>query len=292
MTEERRENLKILYKNYHDENWERGKNVWIANSILVTGSLLIAFQPVLNGFPMPLVSLSLVIVADVLHATADKITSITYDTMAEIEDRLGINGLGRIAPREMFDSFKWKWWYVVRSLASYALYAFLSSIYLLLMFGNLLLSIMVLTVIFGIHSTATIHSMLTKKLKSLKSPQRRNKPNMDKDIDLVKIQILDSNFQSWFTFRASILAGGTIGLLILVGTLYYEMVMGDIVFYFFTVLIGAIMIIGIRSLANSRDRHLDFINNLLAKIEEGKQLPSLNELEKTKVKRQPSLFQF
>jgi hypothetical protein len=42
------------------------------------------------------------------------------------------------------------------------------------------------------------------------------------DIDLQKIQILESYYQGWFNFKASIVAGFIIGATILIATIEYE----------------------------------------------------------------------
>jgi len=91
-TEEDRENLLIEYKHLHDENWRRGQNVWLVNSILITGSLIAAFQPTIQNFPTPIVSLILVIIALILNLTTDKVTLICYERMNEIGCKLGIEG--------------------------------------------------------------------------------------------------------------------------------------------------------------------------------------------------------
>jgi len=48
------------------------------------------------------------------------------------------------------------------------------------------------------------------------------KSKVDKDIELQKIQALDSYFQAWFNTGASIWVGGFLALLIFILTLYYE----------------------------------------------------------------------
>lgn len=113
-----RDNLKIVYGNYHDEVWKRGENIWLVNSILITGSLIAAFE-------LPLVSLFLVIIAVIMQVTSDKVTRITYNTMHEIEIKLGIEMLGEVSPNSVFNKIKSKWWYPIRSLTSYFIYAFL-----------------------------------------------------------------------------------------------------------------------------------------------------------------------
>jgi hypothetical protein len=107
----------------------------------------------------------------------------------------------------------------------------------------------------------------------------------NKDIDLMKIQVLDSSFHSWFTFRASILASGIIGLLILVTTLYYEKIFDALAFYVSLVIIAISMSGVIYFLWKNLGEHLDFMNDLLMKVEKGEQLPPLTELGKIKAKK-------
>jgi hypothetical protein len=42
------------------------------------------------------------------------------------------------------------------------------------------------------------------------------------DIDLQKIQVLESSYQGWFNFKASLIAGTIIGTLVLVATMTFE----------------------------------------------------------------------
>ena len=135
LTKEERENLIIEYKHLHDENWQRGQGIWIVNSILITGSLIVAFQPTLTGFPTPVVSLMLVIIATVLHATGDKVTAITYERMEEIRKNLGMTESSIMYKSKI----KGKWWYILRLSASYMLFTFLMGVYLFLLFNSLYL---------------------------------------------------------------------------------------------------------------------------------------------------------
>jgi hypothetical protein len=41
--ERARQNLIIEYKHMHDDNWQRGHGNWLVSTILVTGSLIVAF---------------------------------------------------------------------------------------------------------------------------------------------------------------------------------------------------------------------------------------------------------
>ena len=133
LTEEERENLILEYKQMHDENWRRGQNIWLVNSILITGSLFVAFQTTIGGFPTSSVSLVLVIVAAILHATGNKVTSITYKQMAEIRKKLGMTETTAMYESEI----KGKWWHILRVNTAYILFILLMAFYILLLFNNL-----------------------------------------------------------------------------------------------------------------------------------------------------------
>jgi hypothetical protein len=143
---ERKKMLQVVYQNFHDENWERGQNIWVVNSILVTGSLIVAFQSLHETFLAPFVSLMLVIIAAILHATGGKITEITYKRMKKIESELGI-----VDPAEMYNSeMKGKWWCILRRSTPYLLFDFLIATYLFLISDIPLLSVTVFLIIFNI----------------------------------------------------------------------------------------------------------------------------------------------
>jgi hypothetical protein len=133
LTKEERENLIIEYKHLHDENWQRGHAVWVVNSILIIGSLIAAFQTNNANFPTPIVSLMLIVIATILHATGDKVTSITYNQMEEIRKKLGMT-----ETTTMYKSrIQGKWWHTVRVSAAYVLFVFLMGVYILLLFNSL-----------------------------------------------------------------------------------------------------------------------------------------------------------
>lgn len=142
-----RNNLEIVYKHYHNENWERGQGVWLVNSILITGSLIVGFQSFQLGafeFPTALVSLVLIIIANFNQVTSDRVTSITYDTMQKIEEKLEISKLEELAPRRMYESkIRKSKWYPVRSITPYFLYDFLIGCYLFVLFNKLSSSIII-----------------------------------------------------------------------------------------------------------------------------------------------------
>ena len=133
LTKEERENLIIEYKQLHDENWQRGQAIWIVNSILITGSLIVAFQTNIKGFPTSLASFVLVFVATILHATGNKVTSITYKQMEKIRKKLGMTESSTMYRSKI----QGKWWHTVRVSAAYVLFIFLMAVYILLLFNSL-----------------------------------------------------------------------------------------------------------------------------------------------------------
>ena len=127
-----KEILKLEYETLHKENWDRGQNVWLVNTILLTGSLLISFQSQIIGFPIPIVSLFLVTIAFLINATSDKVTQITYKEMERIRELLQMTG-----PTEMYlKEIRGKWWFRIRVNLPYSLYLGMASIYLFITLGN------------------------------------------------------------------------------------------------------------------------------------------------------------
>jgi hypothetical protein len=132
LSEEERENLILEYKHLHNENWQRGHGIWLVNSILITGSLIVAFRKASDILLDPVVSLMLVVTAVILHASGEKITTITYNRMEEIRKILGMTGA-----TEMYKSrIRGTWWHIVRTNAAHVLFIFLIGIYLFLLEDN------------------------------------------------------------------------------------------------------------------------------------------------------------
>ncbi len=77
MTKEDRESLLIEYKHMHDENWQRGHGIWLVNSILITSSVIAAFQSTAEKPVAYLVATALVVAAITIQATAGKVTTLT-----------------------------------------------------------------------------------------------------------------------------------------------------------------------------------------------------------------------
>jgi len=109
----------------------------------------------------------------------------------------------------------------------------------------------------------------------------------NQDIDLQKIQILESSYQGWFNFRVTIIGGGFIGGIILVATLFYETILptyGAIIGYVI-VFVGAFYMM--REMSKMHNDHITFVSGLMARMEKGEKLESIQELReanKLKVK--------
>lgn len=101
------------------------------------------------------------------------------------------------------------------------------------------------------------------------------------DIDLQKIQVLESSYQGWFNFKASLIAGTIVGTLILIATMQYQNVVnlyGVIIGDSFLAVAGFYFIVTLRQ---GHDEHINFINGLVVQIEKGEKLDSIEELRKT-----------
>jgi len=133
LTEEERENLKIEYKHMHDDNWQRKNGICIVNSILVAGSLIVAFQSVSHKSLAYMVALALMITATIIQITAGRARSITYRKMVQIRKRLGMTETTKMYESEI----QGKWWYVLRTKVAYVLFLFLMVIYIFLLFSDL-----------------------------------------------------------------------------------------------------------------------------------------------------------
>ena len=111
---------------------------------------------------------------------------------------------------------------------------------------------------------------------------------MDKDCELQKIAIFDSYLKTNVNAQFSFLAGGLIGILVLVLTLFYEGVFDVFCGRFLGLIPFAIVLVGVfyafwrilQSIKNQQTRHLSLVFDLINKVEKGESIPSLNELKK------------
>jgi hypothetical protein len=111
---------------------------------------------------------------------------------------------------------------------------------------------------------------------------------LDKDCELQKIVVLDSYLEDNVNAQYTFLAGGLIGILVLVLTLFYEGVFDVFGGRFLGLIPLAITIIGVfyafrrilQSIKDQQTRYLSLVFDLISKVENGEPIPSLNELEK------------
>jgi len=80
----------------------------------------------------------------------------------------------------------------------------------------------------------------------------------NRDLDLQKIQILESTYQAWFNLVASIFASGFVGMLILIVTLYYEgPLRNGCLFSLAYLIVIVVLIIGYWRFDKDQKRHLN-----------------------------------
>jgi hypothetical protein len=111
---------------------------------------------------------------------------------------------------------------------------------------------------------------------------------LDKDCELQKIAIFDSHLQSHVNAQYTFLAGGLIGILLLVLTLFIEGAFDVFGGSFLGLVPFAIILVGVfyafrrilQSIQNQQTKHLSLVFDLIRKVEKGEPIPSLNELEK------------
>ena len=116
---------------------------------------------------------------------------------------------------------------------------------------------------------------------------------LDKDIELQKIAVFEGFLQTNVNAQYTFLAGGLIGILVLVLTLFYEGVFdlfgGRIagVIPFLIVLVGTFYTFSriLKSIKRQQTKYLSLVFDLISKVEKGEPIPSLNELEKKADKR-------
>jgi hypothetical protein len=101
------------------------------------------------------------------------------------------------------------------------------------------------------------------------------------DIDLQKIQILESYYQGWFNFKASLIAGAVVGTLILIATIEYEKIIPLLGFFISWLIIMVLSIYVLNDMKKDHEKHVSFINELIEKIEKGERLDSIEKLRKS-----------
>ena len=111
---------------------------------------------------------------------------------------------------------------------------------------------------------------------------------MDKDCELHKIAVFNSYLEANVNAQFNFLAGGLIGILVLVLTLFYEGVFDVFGGRFLGLIPFAIVLLGVfyafirilQIIKDQQTKHLSLVFDLISKVEKGEPIPSLNELEK------------
>ncbi len=118
---------------------------------------------------------------------------------------------------------------------------------------------------------------------------KEKEEKIKRDIELQKIQALDSYYQARFSTSGSILVGMFIGISVLVLTQYYTPnspfyygSLSGVIFSMIALGIPCVMFgfFGMWKMKKSSDEFLAFIGKLLIQVEKGESLPSLMELQK------------
>ncbi len=104
---------------------------------------------------------------------------------------------------------------------------------------------------------------------------------MDKDCELQKIAVFSSYLESNVNAQYTFLAGGLIGILVLVLTLFYEGVFDVFGGRLLGLVPFAVVLVGIfyafsrilQSIKDQQTRHLSLILDLISKVERGQPIP-------------------
>jgi hypothetical protein len=111
---------------------------------------------------------------------------------------------------------------------------------------------------------------------------------LDKDCELQKIAVFESYLQARVNAQYTFLAGGLIGILLLVVTLFYEGafdVFGERIWGLIplTVILAGIFYAFkriLQSVMEQQAKHLSLVFDLIIQVEKGEPIPPLNELKK------------
>ncbi len=135
LREEREEKEKLAseYSLLRDELLERSYRKWVISIILIIGSLLVALAPVPVAFPLPVLSIVLITLAFILHATSERVCAIGYQRLQELEELLKMPGTMRLFESEISG----KWWYLLRRNIAYVVFVILIGTYLFMIFPNI-----------------------------------------------------------------------------------------------------------------------------------------------------------
>jgi hypothetical protein len=151
-----------MYKDLHYENWQRGQVIWVVNSILITGSLLVAFQSSIS-FLSSLVAIMLIVIANILYLTTDIEIMVSYKKMSEVRPHIGLSEIDEFAKNEITKTI----WYPFRKSAAYILFATLMGAYSFLNSNNPSLSVIVFLVVLLFNLIVVYYYLVIYKLKKV-----------------------------------------------------------------------------------------------------------------------------
>jgi hypothetical protein len=111
---------------------------------------------------------------------------------------------------------------------------------------------------------------------------------LDKDCELQKIAVFDSYLEANVNAQYTFLAGGLIGILVLVLTLFYEGVFDVFGGRFWGLIPFGVVLVGVfyafrrilQSIKGQQTKYLSLVFDLISRVEKGEPIPSLNDLEK------------
>jgi len=105
---------------------------------------------------------------------------------------------------------------------------------------------------------------------------------MNRDVELLKVQILADYYHTQFNLVLSFLLTGVITLAIALMTLVYEGHINLLIYYILLACIAVLFSYELHTISKDYSENLDKIDDLLKQVEVGESLPSLKDLKKKK----------
>ncbi len=103
---------------------------------------------------------------------------------------------------------------------------------------------------------------------------------LDRDSELIKVQVLADYCQARFNFFGSIFVGAIVGLLVVVIATSYTRQVDVAAATVFVIAVRAVGYVGLKYIMKAYHDDLDLIETLLSQVENAQSLPTLTELRK------------
>ena len=100
------------------------------------------------------------------------------------------------------------------------------------------------------------------------------------DIELTKIQLLSDYYQQRFNSLFSYISQALIGTILVTITLYYERVINIFNFSIIVIILTGVFFLAFRWIGSDYSNNIKNLAQLMAKVEKGEPLPSLEKLMK------------